>query len=676
MNLDGVVIESMAVALPRNSTSARDLVGGCRAPIDFEMQAITGIASTPTAEAGEYSVDLAETAIRRCLARSRYLARDIDLLISGTLLNSNAPGNISLEPGMASAIKARLGFDRALTVDVSCACAGLFAALRVADAFLESNAATRVLVFSGEFVTQAARAAQAQIESANDPRMPCLTVGDSALAMVIERTNSEGAGFSNLQLFTLGRYSGHCVAKPTDQAPGGVVMETDAVRLALVTSKEGLLHFQRSYSPRAGEPAQFDFLVPHQASASSLAGAMRDANKRNTAPLLTNDNVINNLERRGNTVTTTHFLAIYDAILQGRIRNGHRLLLSTVASGVTIGSVGYRMDALAERIVEQTHAGEADRNAAKSSTPLCGGLSGDWRATWRQPLRQRVEIQALGVAEQSNSGATTLSLAKAAARACLEQADCDRNDVDVVLFAGVARTGFVIEPAIAAFLTGELRMNDTSSSERRTLAFDLSDSSNGFLSACNVAARILDAGSAQHVLVVVAEAEVPRAPGSPGVFPSASAALLRRSPKERGFHSFCCTEYAQFAALNSSVVAVRALGGAEWVRSVATEYSDALRECVTDALMRYFEAETNVRQTVDDIVLPKMSDAALRDLRLTLGIREDCRLTVTEREQPWFTSAVPRAWLELAGRMSRAHGRALFVSVGAGLKVVCASYEW
>jgi 3-oxoacyl-[acyl-carrier-protein] synthase III len=325
VNLDGVVIESMAVALPRNSASARDLVAGCHAPIDFEMQAITGIASTPTARAGEYSLDLAETAIQRCLARSRHPARDIDLLISGTLLNSNSPGTISLEPGMASAMKARLGFEQALTLDVSCACAGLFAALRVADAFLECNAAKRVLIFSGEFVTQAAHTAQALIESANDPRMPCLTVGDSALAMVIERA-SDGGGFSNLQLFTLGRYSGHCVAKPTDRAPGGVVMETDAVRLALVTSKEGLLHFQRAYATRPGEAATFDFLVPHQASASSLAGAMRDANKRHNEPLLTNENVINNLERRGNTVTTTHFLAIYDAILQGRIRNGHRLL--------------------------------------------------------------------------------------------------------------------------------------------------------------------------------------------------------------------------------------------------------------------------------------------------------------------------------------------------------------
>ena len=662
-----VVIESLGAAIPRSSTSARSLVEGCRTRIDFEMEAITGIASTPTAGEGEYSLDMAEVAIRDCLSRSQYTASEVDVLISGSLINCNTPGVVTLEPGMASSIKRRMGFENALSLDVSSACAGVFVGLCIAESFLKSGAARRVLVFSGEFVTHAARTAQAQIESANDARMPCLTVGDSGIALLLELGTRSDVGFTDLRLFTLGRYSGHCVAKPTERAPGGVLMKTDTVRLALITSKEGMRHFERMREER-GTVDGFDFFVPHQASSATLAGVIRDANKRAGAPLLSDANVVNNLERRGNTVTTTHFLAIYDAIKSSRIQSGHRLLLSTVASGVTIGSAAYQLDELPLRL-----------SAAPSRVVPHPAHSPEISSFFRV-LGRRVKLGALGFADTGHVvSPATLNLAKSAVRACLAHEGIDRNQIQLLLFAGVYRSEFVMEPAIAAFLAGELRINDSArDAERRTLAFDLNDGANGFLSACHVAARALEHGEIATALVVVAEGEVPCMAGAPRVTPGASAALLTVSNDGVGFSCFGCYEFPSLAQLAASGIVLLPEGGAVLDRWFAPEHASERARAVALALEQYLAAQPGLAENLDFLVLPELASAHALALADRLRLPAKCQLSTAAADLDWFTSALPRRVGELqALRPEELRGkRAVFVSAGAGLKVVCATYHF
>jgi len=662
-----VVIESIGAAIPRSSTSARSLVEGCRNRIDFEMEAITGIASTPTASEGEYAIDMAELAIKDCLSRSQFTASDVDVVISGSLLNSNTPGVITLEPGMASSIKQRLGFDNALSLDVSTACAGVFAALCIAESFLKTGAARRVLVFSGEFVTHAARTAQAQVESANDPRMPCLTVGDSGIALLLELSPRTDVGFSDLRLFTLGRYSGHCIAKPTERAPGGILMKTDTVRLALITSKEGMRHFERMQEERGGV-TDFDFFVPHQASSATLAGVIRDANKRAGRALFTDENVINNLELRGNTVTTTHFLAVYDAIKSSRIQSGQRLLLSTVASGVTIGSAAYHLDELPQRLNAPPHRVVSPPD---KSPEVCAFF---------RSLTRRVKLGALGFADASSANSSTsLGLAKSAIRACLAREAIDRNQIELLLFAGVYRSEFIVEPAIAAFLAGELRINDSSrDAERRTLAIDLNDGENGFLSACHVAARALESGQVTTALVAVAEGEVPCSAGTAPVSPGASAAVLTASSDDSGFGCFGCYEFPSLAHLTSSSVVLKPEGGAALARWVAPESVPERGRALALALTRYLAAQPGLVENLDFLVLSETDAAHGQALADRLRLPAKCRLSTTAQHVDWFTSALPRSLGELQALPEQAlrGKRAVFASVGAGLKVVCATYHF
>src|SRR5207249_478350 len=58
--------------------------------------------------------------------------------------------------------------------------------------------------------------------------------------------------------------------------------------------------------------------------------------------------------RRGNTATTTHFVALADGIASGRIRSGDRVIFAISGSGLTLGTALYTLDDLPDRMAGAT----------------------------------------------------------------------------------------------------------------------------------------------------------------------------------------------------------------------------------------------------------------------------------------------------------------------------------
>ncbi len=136
------VIESFGVYLPPKVVSTAEVVRGCRLPLDFPLERMTGIRSRRMAGETEFAVDLAEKAVIDCLARSAYEPGDIDLLICCNISRCDRPGmQFSYEPTTAARLQRRFGFEHATAFDISNACAGTFTAIAVADAFLKTGAA-------------------------------------------------------------------------------------------------------------------------------------------------------------------------------------------------------------------------------------------------------------------------------------------------------------------------------------------------------------------------------------------------------------------------------------------------------------------------------------------------------------------------------------------------------
>ncbi|MGO9462606.1 MAG: amino acid adenylation domain-containing protein, partial [Isosphaeraceae bacterium] len=212
------IIESFGVYLPARVVSTAEVVSGCHLPLDFPLERMTGIRTRRMAGETEFAIDLAEKAVIDCFARSVHEPGEIDLLICCNISRCDGPGNqFSYEPTTAARLQRRFGLERATAFDISNACAGTFTAITVADAFLKTGVARRALIVSGEYITHLTRTAQKEITDFLDPRIACLTLGDSGVAIILESAPGEGVGFQDLDLYTLGKYSDLCVAKATDR---------------------------------------------------------------------------------------------------------------------------------------------------------------------------------------------------------------------------------------------------------------------------------------------------------------------------------------------------------------------------------------------------------------------------------------------------------------------------
>jgi hypothetical protein len=98
------------------------------------------------------------------------------------------------------------------------------------------------LVVSGEYITHLTRTALKEIEGKGDSRIPCLTLGDSGAALILESAPNQDVGFKDIEMYTLGTYSDLCIAKPTTQEHGGAIMITESVKLHAEAIKSSVLH--------------------------------------------------------------------------------------------------------------------------------------------------------------------------------------------------------------------------------------------------------------------------------------------------------------------------------------------------------------------------------------------------------------------------------------------------
>ena len=96
-------------------------------------------------------------------------------------------------------------------------------------------------------------------------------------------------------------------------------------------------------------------VIPHQVSVRAIRQGIR-AVKRYLGCELP-DVFLCHAETYGNTTTASHFLALHDFILRGRIRNGENVLLVSGASGIVISHATFTLDDLPERYRAHVNGG-------------------------------------------------------------------------------------------------------------------------------------------------------------------------------------------------------------------------------------------------------------------------------------------------------------------------------
>jgi 3-oxoacyl-[acyl-carrier-protein] synthase III len=278
----------------------------------------TGIRARHFAAPDVCSSDLALPAARHALEAAGITADQLDLIIVAT----STPDMVF--PSTACILQNKLGANGGAAFDVQAVCSGFVYALTVADAMIQSGAATRALVVGAEVFSR--------ILDFTD-RTTCVLFGDGAGAVVLEASETPGILASDLHAD--GKHVG-ILCVPGSVSGGQVLgdpllkMDGQAVfKLAVGVLEQSAL----ATLAKAGKKAEdLDWLIPHQANIR----IMQSTAKRLKLGM---DKVVVTVDQHGNTSAASIPLALDSAVRSGKARPGQLLLLEGVGGGFTWGSV-------------------------------------------------------------------------------------------------------------------------------------------------------------------------------------------------------------------------------------------------------------------------------------------------------------------------------------------------
>lgn len=660
-----IVIESLGVYLPSRAVSTDQVLADCVNEVKIPLERLTGIKNRRMAGDGEYSIDLGRNAARDALSRSSYAPEDIDLFIACNISRLDGPEDaFTFEPSTASVLREELGLVNAVCFDINNACAGMFTGVEVAESFLKTGLIRNALVFSGEYITHITETAQREITGAMDPRLACLTVGDAGAAVVLELGPGDRAGFHDLDLATFSEYAKLCIGKASDN--GGAIMVTDSVTQTAIAVKHSVPYVAAVMQRHGWRPETADHLLMHQTSEASINDAILAINRVFGAGAASRANTICNLAERGNTATTTHFVALYDYINNGRIQSGDNVVLSITGSGQTVGTALYTFDDLPDRM----------RRAAKGQPPQPARSAGRREL----PATPRVRIDGIGIAPAPDSAPSSIQFAVDAAAACLADSPVERSSIGLVLHAGVYRDDFLSEPAVAALVAGEVGINPEpeSADAPKTFTFDVLNGAVGFLNACHVAAGMIGAGRTEHAMVLASEVEnnTPDS-GYPrnGISETGSAIMLSRSAGPEGFGRFVFAHHPEYRGALGTHTQKR--DGRTWLRidrdpNLAAIYA----KCLPSAVKELMLAEGLEAGDITVVFGPQLTAAATADLAANIGVDRSRFVDFGSETDP-FTSALPYALDRARQRdLVKPGDIALILAAGSGVEVGVTTYRF
>lgn len=304
--------------LPGAPVSNDDLVARGIETSDEWIVSRSGIRSRHLAAAGEGASELALHAAQRALEAAGCAADDIDLLIVAT----STPDYIF--PSTAALLQHKLGMRNGAPVfDVQAVCTGFVYALSVAEKFIRSGSHRRALVVGAEVFSH--------ILDWKD-RATCVLFGDGAGAVVLEASDQPGIRATALHADG----SHHDILSVPGSVVGGQVMGDPFLRMdgqaVFKFAVKVLGEVAREVVDQAGVTVDsVDWLIPHQANIRIIQATAKRVG-------LEMDKVITTLDHHGNTSAASIPLALDEAVRDGRIQRGQRLVIEGVGGGFTWGA--------------------------------------------------------------------------------------------------------------------------------------------------------------------------------------------------------------------------------------------------------------------------------------------------------------------------------------------------
>lgn len=293
---------------------------------DAWISSRTGISQRHIAADDEATSDMATAAARHALDAAGISARDLDLIIVGTI-SPDVP-----MPSAAVFVQRNLGTRKDCPAfDLSAACAGFLYGLSVADAFIRSGMYRHVLVVGAELLSR--------IIDWQD-RSSCVLFGDGAGAVVLGPAQGDGRGILSTHIYADGSMI------ESLQIPGGgsrmpFSQEVLDKRLHLVHmvgtevfkyAVKGLsASVKTALAANNMAPGDVDWVIPHQANVRILDGVQH----RTGIP---KERFFVNIANTANTSSASVPIALDQAVRAGKLSPGQSLVFCALGGGIAWGS--------------------------------------------------------------------------------------------------------------------------------------------------------------------------------------------------------------------------------------------------------------------------------------------------------------------------------------------------
>ena len=275
--------------------------------------------------------DICTEAAKKCLAARGIEAREVEVIIVGTVTPD------MMFPSTACLVQDKIGAKGAWGFDVSAGCSGFMFALQAGVKLVESGAHKKVLVCGAD--------ANTRMTDYTD-RTTCVLFGDGGGAVLIEPAEEGEIGFIDFINeidgsggVSLNLKAGGSLNPPThetiDKKMHYIFQDGPAVYKFAVRKMSEVTAAVLERNCVTG--ADLGCFIPHQANKRIITATADRLG-------LTEDKVIINIEKYGNTSAGTIPLAMETAIEQGKLKKGDLVLLAAVGAGFTVGATLLRWE--------------------------------------------------------------------------------------------------------------------------------------------------------------------------------------------------------------------------------------------------------------------------------------------------------------------------------------------
>lgn len=324
-SMSKATIKSVATYLPENEVvnqEIEDKVKRAGQSIEHGVLAkLFGSQARRVAPADMQVSDLASEAARKVL--TAHSDTEIDLLIFA------AASSDLIEPATANIIQSKLGLNCPV-MDIKNACNSFVSGIQVASAFIESGVYSNVLITCGEKLGEVINYAPKNQEDFKR-YISGYTLGDAGAAMLIGKTAGSEIVYQKFRSW--GEHWQLC----TVQGGGSMAyreydkyyFESDSRALQQVFGHKGPKFVEECLKEADWKREEVDCVVCHQISSTTTSQIAENIGIDETR-------FVNTFASYGNTAAATIPLALNEAITQGKLKQGDKLMLLGLAAGVSL----------------------------------------------------------------------------------------------------------------------------------------------------------------------------------------------------------------------------------------------------------------------------------------------------------------------------------------------------